>query len=80
MEHCFLSDSGRKFQTMGPETEKHLFSKGLMVETMDFQQERCQESATSQADGMSGEGQKDLVAYCSDRYTGNREKQFCIAL
>ena len=26
---------------------------------------------------MDEEGQKDKVAYCSDRYTENRDKQFC---
>ena len=27
---------------------------------------------------MDEEGQKYIVAYCSDRYTENRNKQFCI--
>ena len=27
---------------------------------------------------MDEEGQKNMVAYCSHRYTENRDKQFCI--
>ena len=37
---------------------------------------RCQESAASQRDSMD-EGQKCKVAYRSDRYTENRDKQIC---
>ena len=40
--------------------------------------EKFQESAASWRDSMDEEGQKYKVAYCSDRYTENRDKQFCI--
>ena len=39
---------------------------------------RCQESTASWRDSMDEEGQKYKTAYCSDRYTENRDKQFCI--
>ena len=38
---------------------------------------RCQESAASYRDSRDEEDQKCKVAYCSDKYTENRDKQFC---
>ena len=41
--------------------------------------ERCQERAQRPGgNSMDEEGQKYMVAYCSDRYTEKTETQFCI--
>ena len=39
---------------------------------------RLQESAASLRDSVDEEVKKYKMAYCSDRYTENRDEQFCI--
>ena len=56
-------------------TKKDLFQRS-QERIEELSAERCQESAASYRDSMD-EGQKYKVAYCSDRYTENRDKQFC---
>ena len=40
--------------------------------------ERCQESAAFLSDRIDEDDQKYMVAYYSNRYIENRDKQFCI--
>ena len=50
----------------------------IFSQSEELSAERCQESAVVERDRMDKEGQQYMVAYCSDRYTENREKQLCI--
>ena len=68
-------DSGSEFQTVGPKTEKDLLPK-IQDRSEELSAERCHESSAFKRDSMD-EDQKCKVAYCSDRYTENRDKQFC---
>ena len=54
-----------------------MFSQRSQERSEELSAERCQENAGSWRDSLDEEGQKYKVAYCSNRYTENRDKQFC---
>ena len=62
---------------MGPKTEKHLFPKVSREQRRTVIREISRECRVLE-DRMDEDGQKYNVAYCSDRYTENRDKSFCI--
>ena len=57
--------------------KRKIFSQRSQERSEELSAMRCQASAVSLTDSMDEEGQKYKVAYCSDRYTENRDKQFC---
>ena len=61
---------------MGPK-ERKIFSQRSQERSKELSAMRCQQSAASYRDSMDEESQKCKVAYCSDRYTDNRDKQIC---
>ena len=56
--------------------QRQIFCQRSQERSEELSALRCQESAASRRDSMDEEGQKYKVAYCSDRYTENRDKQF----
>ena len=60
------------FQTVAPKTEKDLFLKVSRKKRETVTREVSREPSVQE-----DEGQKYMVAYCSDRSTENRYKQFC---
>ena len=56
--------------------QRKIFCQRSQERSEELSAMRCQESAASKRDSMDEEGQKYKVAYCSDRYTENRDNQF----
>ena len=56
--------------------QRKIFCQRSQERSEELSAMRCQESAASWRDSMDEEGQKYKMAYCSDRYTENRDKQF----
>ena len=62
---------------MGPKAEKDLFLKVSREKRRTVSREVPREHSILE-DSIDEEGQKYMAAYCSDGYTENRDKQFCI--
>ena len=58
--------------------QRKIFSQRSQKRSKELSEERCQESAASYRDSMDEDGQKYMVAYYSDEYTENKDKQVCI--
>ena len=57
--------------------QRKIFSQRSQERSEELSVMRYRESAASYGDSMDEEGQKYKVAYCSDRYIKNRDKQLC---
>ena len=62
---------------MGVKTEKDLFPK-VSREKRGIVSGEASKSAAPHRDSMDATGQKYMMAYCSHRYTENRDKDVCI--
>ena len=56
--------------------QRKIFCQRSQERSEELSAMRCQESAASKRDSMDEDGQKYKVAYCSDRCTENRDKQY----
>ena len=68
----FLRDSVSGFQTVGPKTEKKKIQNVSRGKCETLSREVSRERNV-----LRDEGEKYKMAYCSDRYTENRDRQFC---
>ena len=62
----------------GSKNRESSFPKGLKREARNCQQAGVKRAQHPRGTVWIKKGQKYKVAYCSDRYTENRDKQFCI--
>ena len=83
VKHCVaLRDCGREFQTSdllphsGSKHGKRSFFQRFQERNLELPAGRCLESAGSWRKSIDEEGQKYVAAYCFDRYTENRDRQF----
>ena len=58
-------------------TVSYIFRRRSQEKSKELSTVRCQESAASLRDSMDEESRKYKVTHCYDRYTENRDKQFC---